>query len=73
MVRRLLLWWIQRYQARAVGRRLMVACNFQPSCSAYCLEALERHGLFAALALCLRRVRRCNDRNRLGKIMDPLP
>ena len=32
------------------------ACRFQPTCSAYALEALERHGALRGTALMLRRI-----------------
>ncbi|MFA6548357.1 MAG: membrane protein insertion efficiency factor YidD [Candidatus Margulisiibacteriota bacterium] len=36
-------------------------CRFYPSCSAYAREALEKHGLFKALGLTVKRVLRCNQ------------
>lgn len=35
-------------------------CRFQPTCSAYALEALEKHGAFRGSWLALRRIVRCN-------------
>ncbi|MBK8480939.1 MAG: membrane protein insertion efficiency factor YidD [Proteobacteria bacterium] len=34
-------------------------CRFSPSCSAYALEALERHGLWRGIARSLGRLARC--------------
>ncbi len=34
-------------------------CRFHPTCSAYALEALERHGAFRGSWLTLRRLARC--------------
>jgi putative membrane protein insertion efficiency factor len=36
------------------------ACRFQPTCSAYALEALERHGAAKGGWLAFRRVLRCH-------------
>ena len=35
-------------------------CRFQPTCSAYALEALERHGAIRGSALALGRILRCH-------------
>jgi putative membrane protein insertion efficiency factor len=36
------------------------ACRFNPSCSAYAIEALERHGAWRGSVMALRRVSRCH-------------
>jgi len=36
------------------------ACRFEPSCSAYALQALERHGAWAGSALTAARLVRCH-------------
>lgn len=57
---------MQRLLIAAVrGYRLLLspwlgsACRFAPSCSAYALQALERHGAAAGSYLALRRLLRC--------------
>jgi uncharacterized protein len=47
------------------------ACRFEPSCSAYALEALQRHGAVAGAALSTARVLRCQPWCRGGH--DPVP
>ena len=46
-------------------------CRFQPTCSAYALEALERHGAFWGGWLTLRRIGRCHPWG--GEGFDPVP
>ena len=47
------------------------ACRFEPTCSAYALEALARHGALAGTALTLARVGRCHPWCAGG--LDPVP
>lgn len=35
-------------------------CRFHPSCSAYALEALQRHGVIKGGMLAIRRISRCH-------------
>jgi len=48
------------------------ACRYQPSCSAYALEAIERHGAVKGLALALSRILRCHPFSRACN-HDPVP
>ena len=73
MIARLLIALIDGYRRHGGGRRLLVECNFQPTCSAYAREAIGRHGTWAGLRLAWARVRRCTDRDRLQPIADPVP
>jgi putative membrane protein insertion efficiency factor len=47
------------------------ACRFEPTCSAYALQALERHGALAGSNLTLRRLARCHPWCAGGH--DPVP
>ncbi|MCE9546109.1 MAG: membrane protein insertion efficiency factor YidD [Planctomycetia bacterium] len=56
---------VRGYQ-RSISPRLHAAgvrCRFEPSCSEYCIEALERHGLFRGLVKTVWRLLRCNPHN----------
>ena len=45
---------------RVISPLLGQRCRYYPSCSAYALEALERHGPLRGLALAVWRLLRCN-------------
>jgi len=47
------------------------SCRFEPTCSVYALEALERHGATAGSYLTLRRLVRCQPWCKGG--CDPVP
>ena len=59
------------------GYRLLISpalgsnCRFEPSCSRYALEALERHGALAGSYLSLHRIGRCHPWCDGGE--DPVP
>lgn len=48
---------LRAYQAARAAS--VSPCRFYPSCSAYAVEAVERHGAAAGLWLAARRVARC--------------
>lgn len=47
------------------------SCRYQPTCSQYALDALERHGAACGGWLALRRIARCNPWGGCG--YDPVP
>lgn len=55
----------------AISPMLGPHCRFHPSCSAYALEALERHGSWRGSWLALKRLARCNPWHPGG--CDPVP
>lgn len=61
---------IRLYQL-CISPMLPQTCRFYPSCSAYALEALRRHGPLRGLWLALRRLARCHPWG--GSGYDPVP
>ena len=49
----------------------LARCRFTPSCSAYALEALQKHGALAGSRLALKRLCRCHPWGDCGH--DPVP
>ena len=60
-----------RFYRRNISPLSAPKCRFSPTCSAYALEALERHGALRGGMLALRRVLRCNPFIKSG--YDPVP
>ncbi len=46
-------------------------CRYYPTCSAYALEAVEKHGSFKGTTLAVKRVLRCHPFHAGG--FDPVP
>ena len=55
----------------AISPWLGANCRFEPSCSAYAMEALRVHGAFRGSALIVRRIGRCHPWG--GSGYDPVP
>ena len=47
------------------------SCRFQPTCSQYTYEAIEKYGFFHGIFIGLKRIMRCNPLNEGG--YDPVP
>jgi uncharacterized protein len=60
---------VRGYRRLSAGRAS--PCRYDPSCSAYALEALERHGAGRGTWLTLRRLLRCHPWGGVG--WDPVP
>jgi putative membrane protein insertion efficiency factor len=50
---------------------LPAACRYQPTCSTYAIEAIQRHGLIRGVWLTLKRLLRCHPWG--GSGYDPVP
>jgi putative membrane protein insertion efficiency factor len=70
MIRDLLIGLLKAYRL-LLSPWLGSACRFEPSCSRYGIEALQRHGAAAGSYLTLRRLARCHPWCAGG--CDPVP
>lgn len=61
---------VRAYQAARAGS--ISPCRFYPSCSAYAVEAVERHGAWRGGLLAVRRVARCHPFGGHGVDLVPL-
>lgn len=69
-MRWLLIALVRGYQL-FIGPLLPAACRYYPTCSAYAIEALERHGPWRGLIMAVRRIGRCHPFRAGG--YDPVP
>lgn len=67
--------WILRLPVHAyrlfISPMIPGCCRFQPTCSSYAIEALQRHGALAGGWLMLKRLLRCHPWGGAG--FDPVP
>ena len=55
----------------AISPLFPASCRYYPTCSAYAIEALEKHGSMKGLSLTTRRILRCHPFRPGG--YDPVP
>jgi uncharacterized protein len=61
---------VRMYQL-AISPLLPPSCRYLPTCSEYCVEAIERHGLLHGSWLAMKRIGRCHPFHAGG--YDPVP
>jgi putative membrane protein insertion efficiency factor len=70
MIKRLLMGMVRGYRL-VLSPWLGSACRFEPTCSVYALQALDRHGAAAGSYLTVHRLMRCHPWCAGGS--DPIP
>ncbi len=63
-------WAVRAYQL-TLSYFTAGSCRYAPSCSAYAMEAIERHGALTGGWLALKRIARCHPWGSTGH--DPVP
>lgn len=69
-MKHVLILMVRAYQV-ALGPLLPATCRYYPSCSAYAIEALDKHGALRGAWLAMRRILRCHPFHAGG--YDPVP
>jgi putative membrane protein insertion efficiency factor len=54
------------FYQQAVSPHFPPSCRYYPTCSAYALEAVEKHGVIRGLYMAVRRILRCHPFSRGG-------
>jgi uncharacterized protein len=70
MIARLMIWVARGWQI-GPSRVLPPSCRYLPTCSAYAIEAIGKHGAVRGGWLALRRIARCHPLG--GHGYDPVP
>lgn len=65
-----LIWLIKSYQ-KWISPLFPAKCRYQPTCSHYCVEALQKHGFLRGGFLGLKRIFSCHPWG--GSGYDPVP
>jgi hypothetical protein len=60
-----------KFYKYSISPLLPNACRFDPTCSSYAVEALQKHGAFKGTWLTVKRISRCHPFG--GQGYDPVP
>lgn len=66
----ILIFFVKVYR-KLISPLLVNTCRYTPSCSAYAIESLKRHGAVKGALLTFKRLLRCNHFSKGG--FDPVP
>lgn len=70
-MKHVLIWMIRFYRKHLSGLKRYPTCRFQPTCSQYAIEAIEKYGALKGGFLAVKRILRCNPFHPGG--YDPVP
>lgn len=70
MMKKILIYLIKGYR-KFLSPLKKNCCRFYPTCSAYALEAIEKHGAFKGMYLAVKRILKCHPWHKGG--YDPVP
>jgi len=70
LAKRILIFPIRVYQ-KFISPLLPPACRYEPTCSHYSVQAIEKHGALKGLWLAIKRIASCNPWG--GSGYDPVP
>lgn len=60
-----------KFYQKNISPRKPKLCRYEPSCSEYTYQAIEKYGFFKGVDLGLKRISRCNPKG--GEGYDPVP
>ena len=59
MIRYLFIFPIKIYQV-CISPLFGASCRFEPTCSNYAIQSIDKHGIFKGLTLTVKRISRCH-------------
>ena len=70
LLRQCAILFVRGYQL-LISPLLPANCRYQPTCSQYAIDAIEKHGILRGLILAVKRIGRCHPFG--GEGFDPVP